>query len=90
MLGKNLVVFILKKIKKLSEKPKILTYDYTSDVYEELEDYKSRIDKAVEYIENHIKYECDNTFNGMQFYSHHLYDFKKEDLLNILKGDDNK
>ena len=30
---------------KLSEKPKILTYDYTSDVYEELEDYKSRCEK---------------------------------------------
>ena len=25
--------------------------DFTSDVYQELEDYKSRIDKAIEYIE---------------------------------------
>lgn len=28
----------------------IIAYDYTSDVYEELEDYKSRCEKAAEYI----------------------------------------
>lgn len=52
-----------------------------------LEIAQDRIDKAIEYIEEHIKYECDDTFNGMSFYSHHLYDFKKDDLLNILKGE---
>ena len=41
--------------------------------------------KAIEYIKEHIKYECDDTINGMSFYSYHLYDFKKEDLLNILE-----
>ena len=53
---------------------------------------KSRIDKAIEYINEHIKYECDGTYSGMSFYSYHLYDnFKKEDLLNILTGgDDNE
>ena len=45
--------------------------------------------KAIEYIEEHIKYECDGTYSGVSFYSHHLYDnFKKEDLLNILQGED--
>lgn len=62
--------------------------DFTFDVYKELEDYKSRCEKAVEYIKEHIKYECDDNFNGMSFYSYHLYDFKKEDLLNILNGSD--
>lgn len=41
--------------------------------------------KAIEYIKEHIKYECDDSINGMSFYSYHLYDFKKEDLLNILE-----
>lgn len=45
---------------------------------------KEVIDKAKEYIEEHIKYECDLAYNGMQFYSHHLYDFNKQDLLDIL------
>ena len=27
-------------------------FDFTADIYDELEDYKSRIEKAVEYIEN--------------------------------------
>ena len=57
-------------------------------VYQEKEDYKLRCKKAVEYIKEHIKYECDDNFNGMSFYSYHLYDFKKEDLLNILNGSD--
>ena len=46
---------------------------------------KEVIDKAINYLEEHIKYECDNVFNGMQFYSYHLYDFNKQDLLDILK-----
>ena len=32
---------------------KNVIYDYTSDVYEELEDYKSRIEKADEYVKEH-------------------------------------
>ena len=46
---------------------------------------KEVIDKVAEYIEKHIKYECDDAYNGMQFYSYHLYDFNKQDLLDILK-----
>lgn len=46
---------------------------------------KEIIDKVAEYIEKHIKYECDDAYNGMQFYSYHLYDFNKQDLLDILK-----
>lgn len=45
---------------------------------------KEIIDKVAEYIEKHIKYECDDAYNGMQFYSYHLYDFNKQDLLDIL------
>lgn len=46
---------------------------------------KEIIDKVAEYIEKHIKYECDDAYDGMQFYSYHLYDFNKQDLLDILK-----
>lgn len=42
------------------------------------------IKEVREYIEEHIKYECDDVFNGKQFYSHHLYDFDKKELLEIL------
>lgn len=45
---------------------------------------KEVIDKGAEYIEKHIKYECDDAYNGMQFYSYHLYDFNKQELLDIL------
>ena len=50
----------------------------------QLEAYENMRKEAIEYIENHIKYENDDTFNGMQFFSYHLYDFDKKDLLNIL------
>ncbi len=46
---------------------------------------KENIIKEVrEYVEKHIKYECDDAFNGKQFYSYHLYDFDKKELLEIL------
>ena len=44
--------------------------------------YKNRCLKAIEYIEEHIKYEHD----GYNFYSYHLYNFNKDDLLNLLQG----
>ena len=47
------------------------------------------IKEAIEYIEEHIKYECDNVFDGMQFYSYNLYGFKKDVLLEILRGEQN-
>ena len=46
---------------------------------------KEVIDKTIEYIKEHIKYECDAAYNGMQFYSYHLYDFDKQELLDISK-----
>lgn len=46
---------------------------------------KEVINRLKEYIEKHIKYECDDAYNGMQFYSYHLYDFNKQDLLDILE-----
>lgn len=78
------------EIRKLKEKIKhyeeTTTFgDYVKEV-NLLVDYKSRCKKATEYVEEHIKYECDDAFNGKQFFSHHLYDFSKEDLLNILNG----
>lgn len=56
-----------------------VVYDYTSDVYEELEELKSRIEKAVEYIKVRNFDEVsiapfDDDFNC------------KENLLNILDG----
>lgn len=49
-----------------------IVYDYTSDVYEELEDYKSRIEKAVEYIRYCPEYLWANV--------------NTKELLNILNG----
>lgn len=51
----------------------------------EISNLEDKVDEAIEYIEEHIKYECDDAYNGMQFYSYHLYDFNKQDLLDILK-----
>ena len=51
---------------------------------QQCEKQREVIDKVAEYIEKHIKYECDDAYNGMQFYSYHLYDFNKQDLLDIL------
>lgn len=76
-------------IENLKEENKKLQEKYTQ-VLEVAQERFYRIDKAIEYINEHIKYECDNVFAGMQFYSHHLYDFKKEDLLDILKGGKNE
>lgn len=59
--------------------------NYVKKLYLENQKQKEVIDKAIEYIEKHIKYECDDAYNGMQFYSYHLYDFNKQDLLDILK-----
>ena len=69
------------KIPDYSKKQKQPTY---LDMQEEIERLNNIIKEVREYIEQHIKYECDNAFNGMQFYSYHLYDFNKKELLEIL------
>ena len=51
---------------------------------DENQQLKKQKDDGIKYIKEHIKYECDNAFNGMQFYSYHLYDFNKEELLRML------
>lgn len=58
----------------------------------QLEAYENMRKEANNYIEKHIKYETDDCFNSMQFCSYHLYDFSKDDLLNILNkvGEDNE
>ena len=61
-----------------------LSTKYIEHLEQQCKKQKEVIDKAIEYIKEHIKYECDNAFNGMQFYSYHLYDFNKQDLMNIL------
>lgn len=53
-------------------------------ILKENEAYENMRKEANNYIEKHIKYETDDCINGMQFCSYHLYDFSKEDLLNIL------
>ena len=58
--------------------------DYIINLQQENKKQKEVIDKVAEYIEKHIKYECDDAYNGMQFYSYHLYDFNKQELLDIL------
>ena len=87
---------ILDYINDLQEENKELKIKYNKCKKQKIKvdnacsNYKHNKDKAIEYINEHIKYECDDSFNGMQFYSYHLYDFKKEKLLNILKGDNNE
>lgn len=64
--------------------------DEIKKLQQENQQLKKQKDDVVEYIKEHIKYECDDTFNGMQFYSYHLYNFNKEDLLRMLgEIDDN-
>lgn len=58
---------------------------YIESLKQQVKKQKEVIDRTIEYVEKHIKYECDNAYNGMQFYSYHLYDFNKQDLMNILK-----
>ena len=65
-------------------------YDYTDFLYQKLEDYKSKIDKAIEYIEKHkIEYE-DKKFT----LSNIMVEFNEyanpQALLEILKGDSNE
>lgn len=60
-------------------------YDYINNLEQQCKKQKEVIDKVIEYIKEHIKYECDGAYNGMQFYSYHLYDFDKQELLDIMK-----
>lgn len=77
------------------EKQQVIEYAYMYDdlrylrehgryLQKQLEAYENMRKEANNYIEKHIKYETDDCINGMQFCSYHLYDFSKEDLLNIL------
>lgn len=63
--------------------------EYIEYLQNQLQQKENIIKEVREYIEEHIKYECDDAFNGKQFYSYHLYDFDKKELLGILeKGSD--
>lgn len=55
--------------------------DHYKHLYSEV---KKQKDDGIKYIKEHIKYECDDAFNGMQFYSYHLYNFEKKELLRML------
>ena len=68
----------------LDEKELNDVVDYINELEQQYRKQKEVIDKVAEYIEKHIKYECDDAYNGMQFYSYHLYDFNKQELLDIL------
>ena len=58
-------------------------FDFTIDIYDELEDYKSRIEKAVEYIKT-----CnpDVDLNSMFLNESYISNYGANDLLNILNG----
>ena len=58
--------------------------EYIEYLQNQLQQKENIIKEVREYIEEHIKYECDDAFNGKQFYSYHLYDFDKKELLEIL------
>ena len=70
-------------MRKYSENTKL--HNEIINLRKENQQLKKQKDDVVKYIKTHIKYECDNAFNGMQFYSYHLYDFDKNDLLRIFK-----
>lgn len=56
--------------------------------YEEKEDYKSRIEKAVEYIENNSLYDeiLDYDYEENPYISYTTDEYVKDNLLNILNG----
>ena len=60
-----------------------VVYDYTSDVYEELEDYKSRIEKAVEYLDKH-KIELSHSFDEPD--CDYWIATNPQDIIDILNG----
>ena len=59
---------------------------YFDELQIEKEDYKSRCEKAIEYIENNKK-ETSSHFNGKEYvYRNFTLCCEPNDLLNILKG----
>ena len=64
---------------------------YSKSLYNaELTDYKSRCEKAIEYIENNKK-ETSSHFNGKEYvYRNFTLYCEPNDLLNILNGSDEK
>ena len=77
-----------KTFEELKEEPgdKFEDYMYKANIelLNKLQQKENIIKEVREYIEKHIKYECDDAFYGKQFYSYHLYDFDKKELLGIL------
>ena len=59
-------------------------FDFTTDIYDELEDYKSRCEKAVEYIKKHIE-KCNIDGYEGKFDNFDIFT-KPQKLLNILNG----
>ena len=73
------------RLKTKTKEQNLLLIDY-QDMEQKLEDYKSRIEKAVEYInkkwEEHTYYERNENHLGFCEFS----EFEKTDLLDILNG----
>ena len=73
------------RLKTKTKEQSLLLIDY-QDMEQKLEDYKSRIEKAVEYInkkwEEHTYYERNENHLGFCEFS----EFEKTDLLDILNG----
>ena len=55
-------------------------YDYTDFLYQKLEDFKSRVDKAIKLVESY----------NLGKYNYTIPPIGIIDLLDILKGDDEK
>lgn len=77
------ILDLQQELSKSNEKLKKIE-EYINDLQQENEQLKKQKNDGINYIKEHIKYECDDSFNGMQFYSYHLYDFDKKDLLRML------
>ena len=78
------ILICLKEHIALSDDEDNLLLDYITNLQQEKEDYKSRIEKAIEYIKEHIR--IDDEYPA---YMEMLVE-ERDNLLNILQNERNK
>ena len=76
------------RLKTKTKEQSLLLIDY-QDMEQKLENYKSRIEKAVEYIENNSLYDeiLDYDYEENPYILYTTDEYVKDNLLNILNGD---
>lgn len=78
------ILICLKEHIALSDDEDNLLLDYITNLQQEKEDYKSRVEKAIEYIKEHIRID-----DEYQAYMEMLVE-ERDNLLNILQNEINK